>query len=195
MNKRTGFFKRIGPPVVLTIGRSNQVVKTGDVILADFDSMMQREGWKFEPHFNAKKEKMEIRTRPASQAQENPNQLIQISNMQRRELTQQPRNKSASESMIDKSYQEMIENNTIKLSNLKELERDERADPVKTESNIEVNFDKLKELKTLKNNDWIKYTKQMCHDILNEAHIDHNHIPNEKWELVNFIKSVIQDIE
>ena len=53
--KRATYFRRIGPNVVLTIGRGNKLVKTGDVILADFDFMMTQNGWKFEPRFDPKK--------------------------------------------------------------------------------------------------------------------------------------------
>jgi hypothetical protein len=198
MNKRPGFFRRVGSPIILTVGRSNRIVKTGDVILADFNSMMEKEGWKFEPRFDPTREKMEMQkvANPSNNvpaATESSNQLLQISDMKRRELTTQPRQRSASERAIDKRYDELVEANVIKLSSIAEL--DERAIKKQPEEEIVVNFDKLKALKKYSNKEWFAVSKEQCVAILTEAHIDFAHVKNEKWELVKFIKSVIKDID
>lgn len=197
MAKRNGFFKRIGEPVILTVGRSNQLVKTGDVILADFDSMMERQGWQFVPKFDPAKAKMEVQranpnARVVPPAQNNSNQMLNITEMKRREMTVQPRTKSASETMIDKKIAQLLESNVIKLSSVGEV--DERA-LKKEEKEVIINLDALKELKKYSNKDWFGITKEKCKEILDAAHIDYSHIPSEKWPLVTFIKSVIKDIE
>ncbi len=197
MAKRNGFFKRIGEPVILTVGRSNQVVKTGDVILADFDNMMEKQGWQFVPRFDPVKAKMEVQkvdpnARVVPPAQNNSNQMININGMQRREMTVQPRTKSASELMIDKRIEELLESKVVKLSSIGEV--DERA-LKKEEKEVVVNFDALKELKKYSNKDWFGISKEKCKEVLDAAHIDYSHVPSEKWELVKFIKSVIKDIE
>lgn len=198
MAKRNSFFKRVGEPVILTVGRSNQVVKTGDVILADFDSMMDKHGWQFMPKFDPTKAKMEIqngspnnRTHVAP-AQNSPNQLLQVSGFQRREMTTSPRSKSASETMIDNKYAQMVENSIIKLDTIVEL--DERVNK-KLANEVEVNFEPLRSLKEYSNKDWFGVTKEKAKEILDAAHIDYSHILNEKWELIKFIKSLIKDIE
>lgn len=199
MTKRNGFFKRIGEAVILTVGRSNQVVKTGDVILADFDSMMDKHGWQFVPKFDPTKAKMEIQKTnsnsrsiiPASQPL--ASQLLQINGFERREMTTSPRPKTASESMIDNRYAQLVENNTIKLNSLAEL--DERTNKKSASDEIEVNLEPLKKLKEYNNKDWFGLTKEKAKEILDSAHINYSHIPNEKWEFVKFIKSIIKDIE
>lgn len=199
MAKRNGFFKRIGEPVILTVGRSNQVVKTGDVILTDFDSMMDKHGWQFMPKFNPTKAKMEIQNGNSNNrssvntSQPLASQLLQINGFERREMTIPPRPKTASESMIDNRYAQLVENNTIKLSTLAEL--DERVNKKSTQEEIEINFEPLKKLKEYSNKDWFSLTKEKAKEILDAAHINYSHIPNEKWEFVKFIKSIIKDIE
>jgi hypothetical protein len=202
MPNRKGYFRRIGNSCILTVGRSNQLVKTGDVILADFDAMMQVEGWKLEPRFDPKKFKMEaikpqtreVRQPPAA----NPltNKVLGIEGMQRREMVSAPRKSTSSERAIDAKYNEMLENNVIKLSTIDEIGRevDERANPKITED-VVINLDKLKEFKKYNNKDWFGISKDECVKILNEAHVDYSHVDkNEKWELVKFIKTVIKDI-
>jgi hypothetical protein len=125
-------------------------------------------------------------------AQNNSNQMLQVSGMQRREMTVQPRTKTASETMIDKRIEELLESNVIKLSSVGEV--DERAFK-KEEKEVVVNFDALRELKKYSNKDWFSISKERCKEILDAAHIDYSHVPSEKWELVKFIKSVIKDIE
>lgn len=202
MPKRNGFFKRVGEPVILTVGRSNQLVKTGDVILADFDSMMDKHGWQFQPKFNPSKERMEIqqssvnsKTQAAQprQSQLLQSQLLQISGFERREMTTSPRSKTASESMIDSRYAELVENNTIKLGALTEL--DERAHKKTPIQEIEVNFEPLKRLKKFKQKEWFSLSKEEAKEILDAARIDYSHVLSEKWELIKFIKSLIKDIE
>ncbi len=197
MAKRNGFFRRVGEPVILTVGRSNQIVKTGDVILADFDSMMDKHGWQFVPKFDPAKEKMEaqkansnVRTVPP--AQNLASQMLQIQGFERREMTTQPRPKTASESMIDQRYAQLIESSTIKLGNLAELDERAHKKPV---DEVEINFEPLKKLKDFSNKDWFSLTKEKAKEILDAAHIDYSHVPNEKWEFVKFIKSLIKDIE
>lgn len=197
MAKRNGFFKRIGDAVILTVGRSNQVVKTGDIILADFDNMMEKQGWQFVPKFDPVKAKMEIQkpnpnARIVPPAQNNSNQMISITEMKRREMTVQPKAKTASEIMIDKRIEELLESNVVSLSSIGEV--DERVFK-KVEKEVVINFEPLRELKKYSNKDWFGISKEKCKEILDAAHIDYSHVLNEKWELVKFIKSVIKDIE
>lgn len=189
MAKRNGFFKRMGAPVILTVGRSNQLVKTGDVILADFDSMMDKQGWMFVPRFDPNKEKMQIQ-QSVVPAQNPSSSMLQITDMKRVEMQRSPRQqppKSASEQMIDKRYSELVETRVVKLS--------EQNENTSAPSEITINFDTLKSLKKFSNKDWFKLSKEDCKKILDEAHIDYGHIENSKWELVKFIKSLIKDIE
>lgn len=192
MAKRNGFFKRMGAPVILTVGRSNQLVKTGDVILADFDSMMDKQGWMFVPRFDPNKEKMQIQ-QSVVPAQNPSNSMLQITDMKRVEMQRAPRQqpqKSASEQMIDKRYSELVETRVVKLS-----EQTEQSEHLNSTGEITINFDTLKSLKKFTNKDWFKLSKEDCRKILDEAHIDYSHIEPEKWELVKFIKSLIKDIE
>ncbi len=204
---RVGAFKRIANPILLTVGRKQQLVKTGDVIVADYNEMMSHEGWQYVPKFDPKKEKMEPNNKVVAQAPSVrnlppatnlPSSLLEVSDMTRREMTVNPRGRERP--AIIESPQipyEMLENHTINLSNISDQSKevDTRVvDKSIVKEEVVINLDKLRELKGMAPKEWFNFTKEKCHQILNEAHIEHSQVPNEKWELIKFIKSVIKDL-
>jgi hypothetical protein len=178
--KRVGFFKRIGRPTRL----GKLLVNTGDVIKADFDFIMEQleGGW------------LVIQ----------PNQQSKVP--QPRPMTHRdtPKFVPKVEHTVDvvNSYVESLkneENESITSVNLmyesierqrkEELEHSNRH-PV----SIEVNIDKLRDLKKLTNKEWMTITKDQSIKLLTEANIDFSHVPKTKWELVRFIKGIIKDL-
>ena len=206
---RVGAFKRIANPILLTVGRKQQLVKTGDVIVADYNEMMSHEGWQYVPKFDPKKEKMEPNNKVVAQAPSVrnlppatnlPSSLLEVSDMTRREMTVNPRGRDQQRAVIEGSsidFSPMLENQTINLSNIsnQSKEVDTRVvDKSIVKEEVVINLDKLRELKGMAPKEWFNFTKEKCHQILNEAHIEHSQVPNEKWELIKFIKSVIKDL-
>jgi hypothetical protein len=170
MAKRTGFFKRIGTPTVLMIGNTPKIVKTNDVIHADFDFMMTQSGWKFEPKFDPTK----ANTAPAAAK---PRATIQ----QLHDTYKAINAKSIPVLLTPPS--KTVTNTVITESNTSTASAD-----------IVINIDKLKGLKVLTNKDWMKLSKDDCLAILQEARADYSHVEQSKWELVKFIKKLIQDL-
>ena len=176
--KRVGFFKRIGRPTRL----GNLQVKTGDIIKADFDFIMEQleGGW------------LVIQ----------PNQQQKVP--QPRPVTHRdtpkfiPKVEHAVE--VVNTYVESLkveENESINAVNTmyESIER-KRKEEIEKEGPppIEVNIDKLRELKKLTNKEWMMVTKDQSIKLLTEANIDFSHVPKTKWELVRFIKGIIKDL-
>ena len=173
--KRIGFFKRIGRPTQI----GNLLVKTGDIIKADFDFIMeQREGgWLY------------INPKQQSQLQPKQQPTVQVVPKFEPEVI---KTEPISQASIE-------ENDAIKdITNLyesienKRKEEWDRANP--PPAPMEVNIDKLKELKKLSNKEWFSVTKEQCVKLLTEAHIDFSHVQNTKLELIKFIKGIIKDL-
>jgi hypothetical protein len=176
--KRVGFFKRIGRPTRL----GKLLVNTGDIIKADFDFIMEQleGGW------------LVIQ----------PNQQPKVS--QPRPMTHRdtPIFKPKVEHAVEvvNSYVDSIkveENESITtVSNMYESIERQRKDEMDKQqpSPIEVNIDKLRELKKLTNKEWMTVTKDQSIKLLTEANIDFSHVPKTKWELVRFIKGIIKDL-
>jgi hypothetical protein len=179
--KRVGFFKRIGKPTQL----GNLPVKTGDVIKADFDFMMEQKegGW------------MYIRTN-----QETPKPLP---TQPRPIVAQRPPSVPSFEPTVIKTEppQQLTEEEVGAIKEVTSLyesiekERQDEMDKSKPQpQSIEVNIDKLRELKKLTNKDWFAVTKDQSIKLLTDANIDFSHVPKTKWDLVKFIKGIIKDL-
>jgi hypothetical protein len=173
---RIGFFKRVGPP----IGN----IKTGDVIKADYDAIMQlREGgWMYlkQPSQDLmNKQKFASQQKAPIQPQSYEPKIIPIDSP--------TWNESKSEDDQIKDVVNFYE--SIEKSRQQEVEKMLPPTP-----SIEVNIDKLRELKKLTNKEWFSVTKEQSIKLLTEANIDFAHVPKTKWDLVKFIKGIIKDL-
>lgn len=177
--RRVGFFKRIGRPVNI----AGRTVNTNDVIKADFDFIMeQREGgWLY--------------INPNQQQKPKPQQQPVVPPIKPTMPAFEPEiiKTDSSESMTSD------ENDSIKsVMNLYEsIENERKLETEKASSppvSIEVNIDKLRELKKLSNKEWFAVKKDQCIKLLTDANIDFSHVPKEKWELIKFIKGIIKDL-
>ena len=173
--KRVGFFKRIGKPIRL----GNLPVNTGDVIKADYEFIMEQMegGWLYIDPKKQRPPQPRPMQRPTQPSKFEPTVI---------------RTESVESTTIE-------ENDAIKaVTNLYEsIEQDRKAEWDKANpppAPIEVNIDKLKELKKLTNKEWFSVTKDQSIKLLTEAHIDFSHVPKTKWELVKFIKGIIKDL-
>jgi hypothetical protein len=163
--RRIGFFKRIGKPIQI----GSNIVRPGDIIKADFDFIMEQKegGWLY------------LKT-PAQASQ--PQQKPQV-RPQQKPPTFEPEVIKTEDAVKD--VLQMYEN----------IEKERQAQvEKKDDAPIVVNIDKLKELKSLSNKDWITVKKDQCIKLLTESHVDFSHVPNEKWALVKFIKGIIKDL-
>jgi hypothetical protein len=177
--KRIGFFKRIGNPV--SIGKLH--VKTGDVIKADFDFIMEQKegGWLYI------KQPTPVKPQPLQNTRE------------RRVMHPAPRPEglpilSTPSKPVTVEEQNAVRDVTNFYENVERvrLEELEKANPPPPP--IEVNIDKLKEMKKLSNKEWMSVTKDQSIKLLKEANIDFSHVASNRWELVKFIKGIIKDL-
>ena len=179
--KRIGFFKRIGNPV--NIG--NVHVRTGDVIKADFEFIMEQKegGWLFikQPTKVKPVSLQPTRERRVMHPQPRPEGLPVLTTPSPPTISVEDEQNAVIE--VNKFYE------SIEKTRLQELEKATPPPPP-----IEVNVDKLKELKKLTNKEWLKVTKEQCMKLLKDANIDFSHIPNTKWDLVKFIKGIIKEL-
>jgi hypothetical protein len=173
--KRVGFFKRIGKPIYI----GGSLVRTNDVIKADFEFIMeQREGgWLF--------------IQPKVQPKAQPNQPQRPIN--------QPQPSFEPTIIKTDPITAADEFDAIKeVTNLYEsIEKEQKAkweEANPAPAPIEVNIDKLKELKKLSNKEWFSVTKEQATKLLTDANIDFSHVQKTKWELVKFIKGIIKDL-
>jgi hypothetical protein len=176
--KRIGFFKRIGKPTRL----GNVSVNTGDVIKADFDFIMEQleGGWLY---IDPKKQQIPQRSQQPMQPQQLPQQRYDTT------IIKTDDNLQLNDEEIDsiKTVTNLYE--SIEQGRKEEMEK---ANP--TPAPLEVNIDKLRELKKLTNKEWFSVTKEQSIKLLTEANIDFSHVPKTKWELVKFIKGIIKDL-
>ena len=186
--KRVGFFKRIGRPTRL----GKLLVNTGDVIKADFDFIMEQleGGWLvIQPNQQPKAPQPRPMThrdtpkyQPKVESKVDPivKQAVEVVN-----------------SYVESTKEDEIESITT-ISNMYEsIERKRKEELEQSNSHpvsIEVNIDKLRDLKKLSNKEWMTVTKDQSIKLLTEANIDFSHVPKTKWELVRFIKGIIKDL-
>lgn len=170
--KRVGFFKRIGKPTRM----GNMVVKTGDIIKADYEFMMeQREGgWLYIKAPNA----------PIQQPRQQPTMVPKFEP----EVI-----KTESVENLTKEENDVIKDVTNLYESI-ESQRKQEIEQARPQESTVVNIDKLKELKNLTNKEWFKITKEQAISILTEAGIDFSQVKKEKWELIKFIKKIIKDL-
>ncbi len=170
MNKRAGYFKRLGQPTVIRIGNRPQIVKTGDTILADFDFMMTQTGWKYEPKFDPKKASKIAQTQVRPERPSVP--IIGAVQINSKSI-------QAPAPVVTPTDPVVVDVKTLAESQQRE---------------IVINIDKLKPLKNLDNKDWVKFTAEDIIAILNEAHIDFTAVGRKKWDLLRFLKGIVQDL-
>ena len=171
--KRIGFFKRIGKPTRI----GNLPVNTGDVIKADFEFIMeQREGgWLYiDPTKRVINKQVQRPVTP-------PNIELTVI-------------KTDNVDMGTIEENDSIRNITNLYESIEQSRKEEMDIANPPPSSVEVNIDKLKELKKLTNKEWFSVTKDQSIKLLTEAHIDFSHVPKTKWELVKFIKGIIKDL-
>ena len=177
--KRVGFFKRIGKPTRL----GNLLVNTGDVIKADFDFIMEQQegGWLY---IDPRKQQLpQQRPQPQPQRMPTPSSKFEPTVIK----TDSVETISTDESDAIKAVTNLYES----IEQGRKAEWD-KANPAPAP--IEVNIDKLRELKKLTNKEWFSVTKDQSIKLLTEANIDFSHVPKTKWELVKFIKGIIKDL-
>ena len=175
--KRVGFFKRIGKPTRL----GNLSVNTGDVIKADFEFIMEQPegGWLY---IDPKKQ----------QVPQRPQQPIQRQIPQPRYDTVVISAEKASQ--LNEEESDAIKTVTNLYESIEQNRKEELDKANPPPAPLEVNIDKLKELKKLTNKEWFSVTKDQSIKLLTEANIDFSHVPKTKWELVKFIKGIIKDL-
>lgn len=176
--KRVGFFKRIGKPT--WIGKLP--VNTGDTIKADFDFIMeQREGgWLY---IDPKKQQVPQRQQQQPVQRQPAPQNFEVSIIKTEVASQLNDEESDAIKTVTNLYESIEQNRKEEL---------DKANP--PPAPIEVNIDKLRELKKLTNKEWFSVTKEQSIKLLTEANIDFSHVPKTKWELVKFIKGIIKDL-
>jgi hypothetical protein len=175
---RIGFFKRVGPP----IGN----IKTGDIIKADYDAIMEHRegGWMYlkQPSQALMNQQRVVAPKPMPQPIQRPSYEPKVIQMDSPSW-----NEGKSEDDQIKEVVNFYE--SIEKSRQEEIDRAIPPTP-----SIEVNIDKLKELKKLTNKEWFSVTKDQSIKLLTEANIDFSHVPKTKWDLVKFIKGIIKDL-
>ncbi len=176
--KRVGFFKRIGKPTRL----GNLPVNTGDVIKADYEFIMEQceGGWLYiDP------KKQQIPQRP-------PQQQVQRQMPQPRYDSVVINTEKASQ--LNEEESDAIKTVTNLYESIEQNRKEELDKANPPPAPLEVNIDKLRELKKLSNKEWFSVTKEQSIKLLTEANIDFSHVPKTKWELVKFIKGIIKDL-
>lgn len=166
---RLAIYKKIfGGPEPININGKIIIVNSGQSIIADAQSMMGKRGFSFVRFYNDVPETLSVQPFPQIKADINQPQFLKIEEVDIQEIT--------------------IDNDEITSPN----------EEVKSEEpkNTRIGFsdDILTELKSYSNRKWITMKKAEVKKILKDANIDFEHIQDERWKLIAFLKDLINSI-
>ena len=169
---RLGVYKKIfGSPEVININGKLIPVKSGESIIADARIMMGKRGFSFVRFVEDTPETLTVQPFPKMKGDDG--QSISI------ETTQAFQEVDIQEVFISEEEVKTVPVEETKYKNETITEQ------------VGFKQELIDELKTYNHRQWFTMKKNEIKKILSDAGIDFSHIPDEKWELLSFLKTLI----
>lgn len=169
---RLGIYKKVfGGPEVINLNGKMVTVQKGQMVAAPASVMMGRRGFSFVRFVEDTPETLS--SQPLPQMKGYDDQQVSVETMNAFEEI------DIEEVIISEEEVRREEENS--------QPKEEEAPPEQSGFTQEV----IDELKGYNHRQWFTMKKNQIKKILTEANIDFSHIPDEKWELLSFLKSLI----